>query len=611
MRIGYPALVYGVAILATLAAALVSLALLPILVYSRSVLFFAVIALNARLGGLGPGVLATLLSAIAFDVLFLPPTFGLSASFPVPLVPVTEFVAVGLLISVLSDRLRVAQLRSAREAAFLDTLLAAAPVGIEFLDRDLRLVRVNEALARQKGMTEPALRGRRLPEVSPGAWAVVAPAVERVLATGEPATNVEVVGTDPHVPTARRIWLATYYPVRVGAGPLLGIGGIVVDITARKEAEELRVRLAGEEATRAAAEAERARLAAILAHAPLGIVYVDAATGRVLANPQTDRLFGRPSNPAAGIDQYIPQIAHPDGRPLTRAELPSTHALHGEARRGEEVVIRRANGHTIPAIINAAPIRSANGPVEGVVVIFQDITLVKDIERTREELTAAVAHELRTPITVIRARAQLALMRGASEDVARHALKTIMQQADRVARTIEDLLLTIAIRPGVRAVHRERVPVETLAREVADRFARAHPDHVLSFRGDGRAVAMADRHLLGVVVDRLLANALRYSAEGQTIEIAVRRVPDRVEVAVTDHGVGIPPERQAHVFDPFYEVVPPGARGYVGTVSLDLYVARQIVEALGGRIGLTSAPGVGSTFVVSVPLAEEATSAGT
>lgn len=176
-----------------------------------------------------------------------------------------------------------------------------------------------------------------------------------------------------------------------------------------------------------------------------------------------------------------------------------------------------------------------------------------------------------------------------------------MQQADRIARTIEDLLLTIAVRPGVSAVHRKPIQVDIIVGEVVAKLALAHPGRAFSVRGDGPAVVSADRQLLGIVVDHLLANALRYSADGQPIETAVRRAADRVEVAVTDHGVGIAPERQAQVFEPFYEVVPSGARGYVGTISLDLYVGKQIVEALGGRIGLTSAPGIGSTFVFSLP----------
>jgi PAS domain S-box-containing protein len=156
--------------------------------------------------------------------------------------------------------LRRAQRTSDDTSALLDTLFESAPIGLAYLDLDLRYVRVNEALAAINGVPAADHIGRSLTDVLPDIDPAVLDAFRRVVETGEPMANIEVRGQTPAQPGGDRTWLAGFYPVRAGDGTILGMGAVVLDITGRKAAEAERERaLAAEREARAAAEAAGAR----------------------------------------------------------------------------------------------------------------------------------------------------------------------------------------------------------------------------------------------------------------------------------------------------------------------------------------------------------------
>lgn len=227
---------------------------------------------------------------------------------------------------------------------------------------------------------------------------------------------------------------------------------------------------------------------------------------------------------------------------------------------------------------------------------------VRDALRIREEFMAGAAHELKTPVTVIRGWAEALLRMGERETRERKALEAIDNQSARIAHLIDDLLAAIRLRPGPAALQRERFDQSALVRDLAARVGRMAERHELRVTAGEPFFVLADRHLISEVVIHLLENAIRYSPEGGPVEVDVRRSDDEVVTSVRDYGFGIQPERQPHVFEPFYESVASGEPGYVGIVSLGLHLGKQIVEAHGGRIWFVSAPGQGSTFTFSLPL---------
>jgi signal transduction histidine kinase len=168
---------------------------------------------------------------------------------------------------------------------------------------------------------------------------------------------------------------------------------------------------------------------------------------------------------------------------------------------------------------------------------------------------------------------------------------------------IEDLLTVTRLKVGVAELRLQPVDLALLMKEVLGHNAEVAERHTITFVPDGPLVVEADRELIALVLTRLLENALEAEPEGGPIELDARSEEGSALVSVVDHGAGIPPERQEHIFEPFYEAVPSGRPGYVGVVSLRLHLCKRILDAHGGRIWFTSSPDAGSTFTFSLPKA--------
>jgi signal transduction histidine kinase len=226
----------------------------------------------------------------------------------------------------------------------------------------------------------------------------------------------------------------------------------------------------------------------------------------------------------------------------------------------------------------------------------------RDLLRMREEFMQAAAHELKTPITTIRSSIYL-LLDSAPDRQTQPVLDIIRRQAMRMTLLVEDLLTVTSLRREAAELRRGRLDLGALTREAAQRAAEAATEKTIALCAVEPLWVEADRELIDHMIIRLLENALETSPEKATIEVSAQRQGNDAVVAVVDHGSGIPVERQAHLFEPFYELVPPGMPGYAGVVSLRLAVCKRIVEAHGGRIWLTSTP-CGSTFSFALPLTE-------
>lgn len=227
----------------------------------------------------------------------------------------------------------------------------------------------------------------------------------------------------------------------------------------------------------------------------------------------------------------------------------------------------------------------------------------------REDLVAAVSHDLRNPLTVARGRLQQLrrrVLRATTPlDPAAVAadLTRIDRSIDALADQIEELVDTTRLRLGQPlALRRERADIVTLTSRVVDEHVGASERHRLIFEPAAeRLEAPVDAARLRRVLGNLLSNAVKYSPGGG--DVRVRVAPDGqgwATIAVTDHGIGVPPCDHERLFERFHRGsnVPHG----VGGSGLGLAGARQIVEQHGGTVALESRPGVGSTFVVRLPL---------
>jgi len=227
----------------------------------------------------------------------------------------------------------------------------------------------------------------------------------------------------------------------------------------------------------------------------------------------------------------------------------------------------------------------------------------------RDQFVAIASHELRTPVTSIRGYAQLIERQAArgNLDAARVTRQTaqIVTQATRLTTLIGDLLDASRIQQGRLDLQLARCDLAALAREVFSAFKTAPErttDHTLILDADEVVVGRWDRGRLDQVLTNLLSNALKYSPEGGEVRLHVGKSGEQARVTVSDQGIGIPPEEQRILFQPFSRGG--AAHGRISGTGLGLYIVRQIVEGHGGTVTITSARQRGSTFTITLPLGD-------
>src|SRR5262245_4343891 len=219
-------------------------------------------------------------------------------------------------------------------------------------------------------------------------------------------------------------------------------------------------------------------------------------------------------------------------------------------------------------------------------------------ERQRRDLLADVAHELRTPLSVIRGRVE-GMRDGLYEPDGEH-LELIERETDVMARLLEDLQLLSNAEAGALRLHRERIEPRELVETAADAFGTPAEEAGLQLRtevADGLPVLDVDRVRIGEVLANLLSNAVRHTPSGGSVTLGASKTAEGVGFAVADTGEGIPADELAHVFDRFARS--PESRG----AGLGLAIAKSLVQAHGGTISAQSEPGRGTTIRFVLPAA--------
>jgi len=229
---------------------------------------------------------------------------------------------------------------------------------------------------------------------------------------------------------------------------------------------------------------------------------------------------------------------------------------------------------------------------------------LQEAVRLRDEFLSIASHELRTPITSLQLMVQ-GLTQGVLSPSPENTLRTFVlaeRQIKRLTRLVEELLEVSRIQAGCLAFEFERLDLVAVVREVAQRFEveLARVRCSLSLNSDLPVIGCWDRSKLEQIATNILSNAMKFGA-GKPIEITVEEAPTGTgRLVITDHGIGIPPERLPRIFERFERAV--SARAY-GGLGLGLYIVRSIVEALGGTVRADSLLGSGSTFTVELPCA--------
>ena len=341
---------------------------------------------------------------------------------------------------------------------------------------------------------------------------------------------------------------------------------------------------------------ERSALSALVESVSEGIMQLDGNARIVRVNEAGRHLLGLPE------DAVGRSVAAAVRTPELRALL--VHGAAGGGTGASEVVVDERR-----LLVSVAPQDA------GAVATFVDLTALRRMEEIRRDFVANASHELKTPLTSIRGYTETLLAGDLPPEEQKHFLGTVSRNADRLQRIVDDLLDLSRLESGRWQPQLEPVDVLQLARRAWAGFADRAEERGVAFESasDGDATALADPGAVEQVFTNLFDNALRYTAQGDTIRVMIRSEGDtddgttgrpgpHISVEVEDTGAGIPRDALPRIFERFYRVDPARSRAEGGT-GLGLSIIKHIVEGMGGSVSARSALGKGTTVRVALPRA--------
>ncbi|MEB3150244.1 MAG: ATP-binding protein [Sphaerospermopsis sp.] len=518
-----------------------------------------------------------------------------------------------------------------RKLAELEAIYATAPVGLCFLDTELRYVRINRVLAEINGLSISQHIGRSIREIVPD----VSPQLEAIFAqtkeTKSPLLEQEVHGMTFGKPGVERCWLVSFYPLLDKNSELLGFNLTVQEVTDKKCIEK---------ALRHSEERYRS-----LIEATSQIIWDTLAEGE-LVTPQP----GWSAFTGQSFDEYQGwgwlNAVHPDDRANTASVW--SNAVAKRCLYEVEHRLRRYDGEYRYMSVRAVPVFERDGRIREWVGVHTDITYRKQAEVEREELLAreqaaraqaeaanrvkdeflaVLSHELRSPLNPILGWTKMLQTGKLSPQKTQEALTVIERNAKLQTQLIEDLLDVSRILQGKFSLNIELIDLEPTifnALETIGLAAQAKSINlVFKVAGDAYQVfdeeeftklksqtsnpqfkLMADATRLQQVFWNLLSNAVKFTPDGGRVEVHLEEVNRQARITVTDTGKGISPEFLPHVFDYFRQSDSATTRKF-GGLGLGLAIAKQLVELHGGTVtAISPGEGKGATFTVNLPLLE-------
>lgn len=248
---------------------------------------------------------------------------------------------------------------------------------------------------------------------------------------------------------------------------------------------------------------------------------------------------------------------------------------------------------------------------DGTVYAFRNLTEERVLEELKGDFIATVSHELRTPLAAIYGSAQTLRQRSAElgDESKRRLLAVIAEESERLTRIVSQILLASRLDADRMPLAHEQIDVLRLIRDVIEtmRVSFEREVEIELVAPDSLPLISGDPEKLRQVLLNLIENAVKYSPQHRRVVVTAEEQEGRLRLAVGDEGLGIPLREQGRIFAKFYRVDPNLTRG-VGGTGLGLYICRELVRRMRGRIWLSSEEGVGSTFYIDFPLAAASSS---
>jgi len=491
---------------------------------------------------------------------------------------------VGAIIDINAQKLAEETVRESEER--FHALADDIPIFIWMSDKEGNTTYVNRSLLEYMGMSS-------LAEFSGKAWEKLAEPqdLQRIyelhnhaIKTGKTYT-LEAPFLNPQNDEIYKYFLLQAMPRYLASGEFFGFIGTAVDINNLKKTQE-------ELAT------HTAFLRSVIESTPDLILMKDRSGTFVLANQATTRVFGKPPAEIIGHDDrafFPPAVAR------TLMETDQRVMTTGKNEVIEETLPTAEGERTY--LTTKSPLRNAEHEVIGLVLISRDITERKDLEQQKDDFMGVVSHELKTPVTSLKAFAQVLQNRfvKAGDERSAEILVKMDLQINKLTTLIRDLLDVTKLEAGKFQYKENSFFFEDLLREIIEETQRTTTKHQILLQASGTHQVFGDRERIGQVLINLLTNAIKYSPHAEHILVTSLAETQQMLVRVQDFGIGIPEDKHAHLFERFYRVSGDTFDTIPG-LGLGLYISAEIIKRHGGKIWVESEASKGSTFCFTLPL---------
>ena len=320
-----------------------------------------------------------------------------------------------------------------------------------------------------------------------------------------------------------------------------------------------------------------------------GVVQIDDELRVVRFSPGAEAILGFSGESVIGTDLDALLCEGNAAAVCTRHDGTHTHAF----------ALRDSAGRAVEVRARSVALRRGDA-IEGWILAFAPARRVDEIEQLKNELVSTVSHELKTPLAAIKAyTATLRTNPSLYESHRNEFLGVVEQQADRLSRLVDDMLLVTRVESGQMLRRRVSVPLDTVIDEALRDLHHDPVRHPIERRVAGITVS-GDPERLRDVFRNLLENAIKYSPNGGDIEIAAHSTDHQTVITVRDRGVGIAEADVPYIFDRFYRAHADNGASAGGS-GLGLYIVHALVRAHGGTVDVLSEPGCGTTFMLRLP----------
>ncbi|MCL5959241.1 MAG: cell wall metabolism sensor histidine kinase WalK [Chloroflexi bacterium] len=353
---------------------------------------------------------------------------------------------------------------------------------------------------------------------------------------------------------------------------------------------------------------ERNRSEAMAAASADGVMVIDSDRNIVLVNAALEKLTGYSAEDLIGKPcTHLFDACDSTGQCLCDFSCPhlGSDRLPG---RTVYVTIETKEAKRVWVGITTAVVREEkSGDIRCVVHTLRDMTKEKEAERMRDEFISVASHELMTPLTSLKGFAQLAHrigVRSAGNGSLMRALEILNEEADKLVTLVTRLVDASRLEAKKLELTKSDFELIDLSEVVVKRLGPTADKHDFRLTGERPVVVHGDREKIEQVLTHIVGNAIKYSPDGGSIEVRIDRQEGFVQVSVSDQGIGIPAEKQAHVFERFYQAHS-GPRGYSKGMGIGLHICREIISLHGGQIWVRSEEGKGSAFHFTLLTSQE------